>query len=60
VQDFWQQAVVGLLIILAIVLDRVLTLRAARRLTDSSGPEVLAPPGSRSAEVRDARKVPQA
>ena len=42
VQDFWQQAVVGLLIILAIVLDRVLTIRASRRLTDSSGPQVLA------------------
>jgi rhamnose transport system permease protein len=41
IQDFWQQAVVGALIILAIVLDRVLTLRASRRLTDSSGPEVL-------------------
>ncbi len=39
VQDFWQQAVVGVLIILAIVLDRVLTLRATRRLTDNSGPE---------------------
>jgi rhamnose transport system permease protein len=43
VQDFWQQAVVGVLIILAIVLDRVLTLRASRRLTDSSGPEALEP-----------------
>jgi rhamnose transport system permease protein len=42
VQDFWQQAVVGVLIILAIVLDRILTIRASRRLTDSSGPEVLA------------------
>jgi rhamnose transport system permease protein len=42
VQDFWQQAVVGVLIILAIVLDRLLTIRASRRLTDSSGPEVIA------------------
>ena len=42
VQDFWQQAVVGLLIILAIVLDRVLTIRASRRLTDSSGPDTIA------------------
>jgi rhamnose transport system permease protein len=42
VQDFWQQAVTGVLIILAIVLDRLLTIRASRRLTDSSGPEVIA------------------
>ncbi|HEY4267807.1 MAG TPA: ABC transporter permease, partial [Galbitalea sp.] len=33
IQDFWQQAVVGALIIAAIVLDRVLALRQARRLT---------------------------
>jgi len=33
IQDFWQQAVVGALIIGAIVLDRVLALRQARRLT---------------------------
>lgn len=32
VQDFWQRAVVGALIIGAIVLDRVLALRAARKL----------------------------
>jgi rhamnose transport system permease protein len=46
VQDFWQQAVVGLLIILAIVLDRVLTIRASRRLTDSSEPETVATPAA--------------
>jgi rhamnose transport system permease protein len=34
VPDFWQQAVVGALIIGAIVLDRVLALRRARRLSD--------------------------
>jgi rhamnose transport system permease protein len=44
VQDFWQQAVTGVLIILAIVLDRLLTIRASRRLTDSSGPEIIAGP----------------
>jgi rhamnose transport system permease protein len=33
IQDFWQQAVVGVLIIGAIVLDRVLALRLSRRLT---------------------------
>ncbi|UAJ78442.1 ABC transporter permease [Leifsonia sp. ZF2019] len=32
IQDFWQQAVVGVLIIGAIVLDRVLALRLTRRL----------------------------
>jgi rhamnose transport system permease protein len=32
IQDFWQQAVVGALIIGAIVLDRVLALRLSRRL----------------------------
>lgn len=32
IQDFWQQAVVGVLIIGAIVLDRVLALRQSRRL----------------------------
>jgi rhamnose transport system permease protein len=31
VPDFWQQAVVGVLIIGAIVLDRLLTLRQARK-----------------------------
>jgi rhamnose transport system permease protein len=35
VQDFWQRAVVGALIIGAIVLDRVLALRQARRLTEA-------------------------
>lgn len=33
ISDFWQQAVVGALIIAAIVLDRVLALRERRRLT---------------------------
>ena len=32
IQDFWQQAVVGVLIIGAIVLDRVLSVRRARKL----------------------------
>jgi rhamnose transport system permease protein len=32
IQDFWQQAVVGVLIIGAIVLDRVLALRLSRKL----------------------------
>ena len=35
VQDFWQRAVVGALIIGAIVLDRVLALRQARRLVEA-------------------------
>ena len=35
VQDFWQRAVVGVLILGAIVLDRVLALRQARRLTEA-------------------------
>ena len=34
VTDFWQEAVVGALILGAIVLDRLLALRTARRLTD--------------------------
>ena len=55
VQDFWQQAVVGVLIILAIVLDRLLTLRASRRLTDSSGPETIAPPEPASIEQKVSR-----
>jgi rhamnose transport system permease protein len=33
IQDFWQQAVVGVLIIGAIVLDRLLALRLSRKLT---------------------------
>ena len=37
VQDFWQRAVVGALIIGAIVLDRVLALRQARRLVEARG-----------------------
>ena len=41
IQDFWQQAVVGALILGAIVLDRVLAVRAARRLTDARGPDLL-------------------
>jgi rhamnose transport system permease protein len=41
IQDFWQQAVVGALILGAIVLDRVLSARAARRLTDATGPDLL-------------------
>jgi rhamnose transport system permease protein len=35
VQDFWQRAVVGVLIIGAIVLDRVLALRTARKLVEA-------------------------
>ena len=35
VQDFWQRAVVGVLIIGAIVLDRVLALRQARRVVEA-------------------------
>ncbi|MDJ0336249.1 ABC transporter permease [Salinibacterium sp. G-O1] len=37
VQDFWQRAVVGALIIGAIVLDRVLALRQAKRLVEARG-----------------------
>jgi rhamnose transport system permease protein len=35
IQDFWQQAVVGALIISAVVLDRVLSARQARRLIEA-------------------------
>lgn len=35
ISDFWQQAVVGLLIIGAVVLDRLLTARQAAQLTDA-------------------------
>ena len=35
IQDFWQQAVVGALIISAVVLDRVLSARQARRLVEA-------------------------
>jgi rhamnose transport system permease protein len=35
VQDFWQRAVVGVLILGAIVLDRVLAVRASKRLTEA-------------------------
>ena len=35
IQDFWQQAVVGALIICAVVLDRVLSVRQARRLVEA-------------------------
>lgn len=52
VPDFWQQAVTGALIILAIVLDRLVTLRATRRLTDSSGPDVIAPPPGEPGSAR--------
>jgi rhamnose transport system permease protein len=34
IQDFWQRAVVGALIIGAIVLDRVLALRQSRKLLE--------------------------
>jgi len=37
VQDFWQRAVVGVLILGAIVLDRVLAVRASKRLTEARG-----------------------
>ena len=35
VQDFWQRAVVGVLIIGAIVLDRLLALRQSRKLVEA-------------------------
>lgn len=40
VPDFWQQALVGILIIAAIVLDRVLANRHARRLVQEREPNV--------------------
>jgi len=46
IQDFWQQAVVGILIIGAIVLDRVLALRLSKRLVvarDDENPREPAP-----------------
>ncbi len=39
VQDFWQRAVVGVLIIGAIVLDRVLALRTTRKLVEARDTE---------------------
>jgi rhamnose transport system permease protein len=39
VQDFWQRAVVGVLIIGAIVLDRVLALRSTRKLVEARDTE---------------------
>jgi rhamnose transport system permease protein len=35
ISEFWQQALVGLLIIAAIVLDRVLAVRRARKLIEA-------------------------
>jgi rhamnose transport system permease protein len=35
ISDFWQQAVVGGLIIAAVALDRILTLRTERRLVEA-------------------------
>ena len=35
ISEFWQQALVGLLIIAAIVLDRVLAARRARKLIEA-------------------------
>ncbi len=35
IQDFWQRAVVGVLILGAIVLDRVLSIRQTRRLAEA-------------------------
>ncbi|NUU15998.1 ABC transporter permease [Cellulomonas humilata] len=43
IPDFWQQAVVGVLIIGAIVLDRVLALRTARRLRSTGVAEIVRP-----------------
>jgi rhamnose transport system permease protein len=39
VQDFWQRAVVGVLIIGAIVLDRLLAVRQSRKLVEARDPE---------------------
>jgi rhamnose transport system permease protein len=54
IQDFWQQAVVGALILGAIVLDRVLAARAARRLTDARGPDLLQQPAAAAATRTEA------
>lgn len=40
VDKFWQQAIVGVLILLSIVIDRVVSLRAARRLRVSEARDV--------------------
>lgn len=56
IQDFWQQAVVGALIVGAIVLDRVLSLRSRRRLVgerDDDGPKP-APPSRSPVEAEGA------
>ena len=51
IPDFWQQAVVGVLIIGAIVLDRVLALRTARRLrVDRGSRDHVRPPAAGPSE----------
>ncbi|MEH0109158.1 ABC transporter permease [Tersicoccus sp. MR15.9] len=52
VPDFWQQAVVGALILLAIVLDRVLAARTARRLTSEQSAARLDPAPTTKAAIR--------
>jgi rhamnose transport system permease protein len=53
VPDFWQQAVVGALILAAIVLDRVLQARTARRLQEQhAAPEITSSSDRPAVEAR--------
>ncbi|WP_432570171.1 ABC transporter permease [Kineococcus sp. SYSU DK005] len=57
IADFWQQAVVGTLIIGAIVLDRLLVLRTARRLIGARHDTRSAPTPASNPDPQRAKKV---
>ncbi len=57
ISDFWQQAVVGALILAAIVLDRVLTLRQERKLVEARDQLMTAPVLDRPADGPDLRRA---
>ena len=57
IEDFWQQAVVGALIISAIVLDRLLLLRTARRLVAARHEHPGGPPVPGAAEKTMTQEV---
>ncbi len=58
IQDFWQQAVVGALILAAIVLDRVLSARQERRLAAQREAEATEPPPPAAPPVPSEQEVP--
>ncbi len=58
IQDFWQQAVVGALILAAIVLDRVLSARQERRLAARREVESAASPRPGAPPVPSEQEVP--